>query len=168
MLIDIRRLYDQNCCGSDFFPKGRDAFCSHRDLWDKSEGEPALVLADTHYACSETVTVEFERMRSIRIETRIFCFHFLCFHTERRVFGHRWPKTRGLWEQHCCHSMNFNHDMVFAQVKQQQDQSKTIGKDFSKLYIENSLSVLYYYTIHYNWYGFLVYCLFSRPCILLV
>lgn len=40
--------------------------------------------------------------------------------------------------------------MVFAQVKQQQDQSKTIGKDFSKLYIENSLSVLYYYTIHYN------------------
>lgn len=96
MLIDIRRLYDQNCCGSDFFPKGRDAFCSHRDLWDKSEGEPALVLADTHYACSETVTVEFERMRSIRIETRIFCFHFLFSYRTSRVWSPLTENTRAL------------------------------------------------------------------------
>ena len=66
----ISRL-DQNCCGSDLF---FFAFGCHRELWDKSEAEPALVSEDTHYLCSETVTVEFERMRKIRLRTKTFWF----------------------------------------------------------------------------------------------
>ena len=71
MFTDTRSRLDQNCCGSDLF---FFAFGYHRELWDKFEAESALVSEDTHYLCSETVTVEFERMRKIRLRTKTFWF----------------------------------------------------------------------------------------------
>ena len=88
MLTDIHSLHDHNCCGSDLFLRGRDGLGYHRDLWDKSEREPAVVSEDTHYPCSETVNVEFERMRKSDQEPR-FSGSSFGFRPERHACCHR-------------------------------------------------------------------------------